>query len=82
MAWSEQINVQDLKVAVAPFGGMIAVIRDERRFTPVQTSGKPAILIFSAAGELRSSIKVGAMQYTFSGLVTPQLFGNPCYTCG
>lgn len=58
MGWSDQINLDELKVAVAPFGGPIAVVRDEKKFIPVQTSGKPFILIFSAAGELKSSFKV------------------------
>ena len=61
MEWSDHINLQGLKVAVAPYGGQIAVIRDDRKFTPVQTSGKPIILIFSASGELKSSIKVCAI---------------------
>ena len=58
MGWVEQIDLQELKVAVAPFGGPIAVIRNEKKFTPVQTSGKPIIHIYSPSGERKSSIKV------------------------
>nr|CAG4640641.1 EOG090X01BU [Eulimnadia texana] len=57
MGWSDQVNLQDLIVAVAPYGGCIAVVRNERKFTRVQVSGKPSVFIFSAAGELISSIK-------------------------
>jgi hypothetical protein len=58
MEWVDQINLQELKVSVAPSGGPIAVVRDETKFTPVQTSGKPIIFIFSPSGELKSTIKV------------------------
>lgn len=58
MEWVDKINLQELKVAVAPSGGPIAVVRDETKFTPVQTSGKPIIFIFSPSGELKSTIKV------------------------
>ena len=58
MGWADQINISELKVAVAPSGGPIAVMRDEKKFTPVQTSGKPIILLFSPSGELKSTIKV------------------------
>jgi len=58
MEWVDQINLQDLKVSVAPSGGPIAVVRDETKFTAVQTSGKPIIFIFSPSGELKSTIKV------------------------
>ncbi|XP_057368312.1 vacuolar protein sorting-associated protein 16 homolog isoform X2 [Daphnia carinata] len=52
-----EINLQDLKVTVAPSGGPIAVVRDDTKLTPVQTSGKPIIFIFSPSGELKSTIK-------------------------
>lgn len=60
MEWADQINLQELKVAVAPSGGPIAVVRDDTKLTAVQTSGKPIIFIFSPSGELKSSIKVGS----------------------
>ena len=58
MHWANQINLQELKVAVAPLGGLIAVVRDDKKFTQVHTSGKPIIFLFTAAGDLKSSIKV------------------------
>lgn len=58
MGWVDQVNLEELKVAVAPAGGPIAVVRDDTKFTAVQTSGKPIIFIFSPSGELKSSIKV------------------------
>jgi len=57
MHWANQINLQELKVAVAPLGGLIAVVRDDKKFTQVHTSGKPIIFLFTAAGDLKSSIK-------------------------
>ena len=36
MAWADQINLSELKVAVAPAGGPIAVMRDDKKFTPHQ----------------------------------------------
>lgn len=58
MGWVDKINLDELKVTVAPSGGPIAVVRDDTKFTAVQTSGKPIIFIFSPSGELRTSIKV------------------------
>lgn len=63
MGWIDQVNLQDLKVTVAPSGGLIAVVRDDTKLTPVQTSGKPIIFIFSPSGELKSTIKVGSYYY-------------------
>lgn len=65
MEWADQINLQELRVAVAPLGGLVAVVRDDRRSTPVQTSGKPTIFIFSPSGQLRSSIKVRVLVIAF-----------------
>ena len=60
MNWVDQINLQELRVAVAQFSGLIAVVRDDRKFTPVHSSGKPNIFIFTPSGDLKSSIKVSA----------------------
>lgn len=58
MEWIDQINLEEMKVTVAPFGGPIAVVRSDSKFTTVQTSGKPIIFIFSPSGHLKTSIKV------------------------
>nr|CAG4649104.1 EOG090X01BU [Scapholeberis mucronata]SVE93461.1 EOG090X01BU [Scapholeberis mucronata] len=57
MEWIDQINLEEMKVTVAPFGGPIAVVRSDSKFTTVQTSGKPIIFIFSPSGHLKTSIK-------------------------
>ena len=62
MEWVDQINLQELKVAVAPSGGLIAVVRDEKKQpTPVQISLKPVIFLFTPSGKLKSSIKVRSL---------------------
>jgi len=68
MEWVDQINLQELKVAVGPSGGIIAVARDEKKFTPVQTSGKPLISLFTPSGQPKSSIKV--FYYYFFIIIT------------
>nr|CAG4641471.1 EOG090X01BU [Eurycercus lamellatus] len=74
MDWADQINLQELKVAIAPSGGLIAVVRDDKKFTPVQTSGKPIIFIFSPSGELKSSIKwTGGMLISINWASTEEL---------
>ena len=59
--WVDHSNLQELRVAVASCGGPIAVVRDDRKFTAVPTSGKPIIFIFSPSGELISSFKVDTL---------------------
>lgn len=58
MDWADHINLQEMKFAVAPSGGPIAVMRDDKKLTAVQASGKPSIFIFSPSGELKATIKV------------------------
>lgn len=58
MDWADKVNLQDYCVTVTPFGGTIAVFRDEKKLTGSQPNSKPTILLFSPHGELRNSVKV------------------------
>lgn len=56
MAWQNEINMENVSVAVAQYGGPIALIRDRKKFVKVQGIGKPVISIYSASGKIISSI--------------------------
>lgn len=58
MAWRDEINLENLIVAMAQYGGPIAVRRDEKKIVKVQGSGQPVISLFSSAGKQLSSVKV------------------------
>nr|CAG4643732.1 EOG090X01BU [Lepidurus arcticus] len=57
MGWSDLIEFKDLIVASGQYGGPLAVVRDEKKFTKVQTAGKPSLFIFSSSGQLIATIK-------------------------
>ncbi|KAJ9598585.1 hypothetical protein L9F63_010714 [Diploptera punctata] len=56
MAWQNEINMENLSVAVGAYGGPVALIRDRKKFVKVQGIGKPIISIYSASGNNISSI--------------------------
>lgn len=56
MAWQNEVNLENMSVAAAPYGGPIALIRDRKKFVKVQGIGKPIISIYSASGKNISSI--------------------------
>ena len=58
MDWGGGINLGDFMVASAPYGGPLALTRDETKFTKTQQTGKPLIFIFSSSGKKISSFKV------------------------
>lgn len=55
MAWQNEINMENVSVAVGQYGGPIAIIRDRKKFVKVQGIGKPIISIYSASGKNISS---------------------------
>ncbi|XP_069181353.1 vacuolar protein sorting-associated protein 16 homolog isoform X2 [Procambarus clarkii] len=57
MEWGGGINLGDFLVAAAPYGGPLALTRDETKFTKTQHAGKPLIFIFSSSGKKISSFK-------------------------
>ncbi|XP_063953477.1 vacuolar protein sorting-associated protein 16 homolog [Lytechinus pictus] len=54
--WQEVADLRKFKVAVAPFGGPIALMRDSSKITQVRGSSHIVIFIFSAAGKEISRI--------------------------
>ncbi|KAK3890447.1 hypothetical protein Pcinc_005604 [Petrolisthes cinctipes] len=57
MEWGGGINLSDFMVAAAPYGGPLALTRDETKFTKTQHTGKPIIFVFSSSGRKISSFK-------------------------
>lgn len=53
-------DLEQMKIAAAPYGGPIAIVRDSSSFIKVAgaTSIKPVIRIFTASGQLISTINV------------------------
>ncbi|XP_049789392.1 vacuolar protein sorting-associated protein 16 homolog isoform X2 [Schistocerca nitens] len=56
MDWHHEINLDNVLLAAAPYGGPVAVVRDRKKIVKVQGSTKPIISIYTAAGKLISSI--------------------------
>ncbi|GAB6031871.1 Vacuolar protein sorting-associated protein 16 [Chamberlinius hualienensis] len=58
MAWVDQINLKDYHVAIALYGGPIAVVRDDsKRKVSGTVPAKPVIFIFSPSGTPISTVK-------------------------
>lgn len=59
LAWPNDINLNHMNVAAAPYGGPIATVRNARKITEVGgASSKPMIRIFTASGNILASIEV------------------------
>lgn len=63
MNWSSDTELEQMKVAAAPYGGPIAVVRDSASFIKVggSSSIKPVIRIYTASGQLISTINVNIL---------------------
>lgn len=57
------LDLGQMFVAAAPYGGPLAVVRDWKQFVKATTSGKPVIKIFTCSGNLLATISVS----NFSG---------------
>ncbi|KAM7431228.1 Vacuolar protein sorting-associated protein 16 [Porites harrisoni] len=59
MEWQDAVDLSQFIVSAAPFGGPIALIRDDKHFARVQGSAinKPIIHIFSSAGRELATVK-------------------------
>ncbi|XKL65071.1 hypothetical protein PGB90_005157 [Kerria lacca] len=57
MAWQKEVNINNVVIVAARFGGPIAVVRDRTKpdKTVMKKMGKPIIAIYSSAGNLISS---------------------------
>jgi len=58
MGWVNEINLDHVIISSCPFGGPLAVRRDMKKLIKVDGSVRPTILIYSASGNLISSIVV------------------------
>ncbi|KAK4881688.1 hypothetical protein RN001_005007 [Aquatica leii] len=57
MAWNQEINMEHIIAEAAPYGGPIAVKRDDSKIVKVRGTGQQVIEIFSGSGKKISSIK-------------------------
>lgn len=58
LEWGGGINLGDFMVAAAPYGGPIALTRDETKYTKIAHSGgKPIVFVFSSSGRKIASFK-------------------------
>lgn len=49
--WQKKADIPKCKIAAAPFGGPIALMRDDRKSTNAPPARKPEIFIFSSSGK-------------------------------
>lgn len=59
MEWSPENDLEQMCLVAAPYGGPVAVVRDVKQYVKVAgPTSKPVIRIFTASGQLISSINV------------------------
>lgn len=58
MAWPPETDLEKMNVYAAPHGGPMAIVRDPTQFVKITGSTKPLIQIFTASGQLISTIAV------------------------
>lgn len=58
MEFPDNVNLDQMNVYAAPFGGPIAVTKDPKQMTKATASAKPVIYIFTSSGHLISTINV------------------------
>lgn len=64
MEWPPETELEQMIVCAAPYGGPMAIVRDPQKFTKVTGSSKPIIRIFTASGNIISSITVSIIDWT------------------
>ncbi|KAF2892196.1 hypothetical protein ILUMI_13977 [Ignelater luminosus] len=57
MGWHQDVNMDKVVADAAPYGGPIAVRRDEHKIVKVRGTGQPVVAIFSGSGKQIASIK-------------------------
>lgn len=58
MEFPDNVNLDQMNVYAASFGGPIAVTKDPKQVSKAAASIKPVIYIFTSSGHLISSINV------------------------
>lgn len=57
MSWHQEINMDNIVLAGAPYGGPVAIKRDDSKIVKVQGSNQNLINIYSGSGKHMASIK-------------------------
>lgn len=68
------LDLGQMFVAAAPYGGPLAVVRDWKQFVKATTSGKPVIKIFTCSGNLLATINVIFKSKFYVSIVVLMLF--------
>lgn len=59
LTWPSDVNLSQMNVAAAPFGGPIAIVRNAKKLIEVGgATSKPTIRIFTASGNVLATIEV------------------------
>lgn len=58
MEWAMDNDLNRMSICGAPYGGPMAMVRDFKQLIEVTGTAKPIIQIFSASGQLLSTINV------------------------
>ncbi|XP_026473948.1 vacuolar protein sorting-associated protein 16 homolog [Ctenocephalides felis] len=56
MGWQNEINLNDMMLYAAPYGGPIALMRNYKKIIRVQGSTNPIIYIYTSSGQKNASI--------------------------
>ncbi|KAF7282142.1 vacuolar protein sorting 16 [Rhynchophorus ferrugineus] len=57
MLWNQEMKLENFIISSAPYGGPLALRRDNRKLVKVHGSGQPVISVFSASGKAITSFK-------------------------
>ncbi|XP_076437329.1 vacuolar protein sorting-associated protein 16 homolog [Babylonia areolata] len=57
MEWAGLVDLSKFTVAAASYGGPIALLKDENKLNRVQTTMKPVISVYNAAGRMLSQMR-------------------------
>lgn len=61
MGWQNEINLNDMMLYAAPYGGPIALMRNYKKIIRVQGSTNPIIYIYTSSGQKNASIVVNIL---------------------
>lgn len=68
MGWHQDVNMDKVVADAAPYGGPIAVRRDEHKIVKVRGTGQPVVAIFSGSGKQIASIKVKLSNFVINNI--------------
>lgn len=56
MEWGENMNIDEYMICGAPFGGPLAMIRDDKKLIPVGADMRAKLWIFTSAGQMLAQV--------------------------